>query len=244
MKLLEFKAVRKRFGKIEALRGVDFEVESGSIVALLGPNGAGKSTLLGCLLGRVLPDAGEILFNGCAVTPLIRTRFGYLPERITLYPHRTVRENGEFIARLKSVNLDAVATSLKRLGLDELRDRKVSQLSKGQLQRTGLAIALAGKPDVLAFDEPFNGLDPLVLENCLEIIREEQRRGATILISTHTISAAEEVASHVAILIDGQPLFAGPLDQLRGQFPSRSLEAIYHRMAKSAARDRKEVVAA
>jgi ABC-type multidrug transport system ATPase subunit len=243
MNLLAFRAVRKSYGAIEALRGVDLRVKRGSVVALLGPNGAGKSTLFGCLLGTVRPDSGEILFQGEPVTPQVRARLGYLAERVALYQDRTVLENARFITRLKGIDPADVDSALDRLNLRDLRGRKVSQLSKGQLQRAALAIALCGRPELLVLDEPFNGLDPVVLDAFIDIVREEQERGVTVLISTHTISAAEEIATDVSVLLDGRMALSAPLEEIREQYSCRSLEAVYHEIAKGMAREPKELVA-
>ena len=244
MSFLSFESLSKNYGAIEALRGIDLQVERGSVVALLGPNGAGKSTLFGCLLGTVLPDSGTVRFDGRQVTDAERRKFGYLAERVALYPQRTVRENAAYLAKLKGIPPDAVTHSLKRVGMDQLLSRKISQLSKGQLQRVGFAIALAGAPELFVLDEPFNGLDPVVLETVFDVIREERDRGATILVSTHTISAAEEIATHAAILLDGTLLLTGPLDDLRREFPGGSLETIYHQIARRRLKPGMEAMAA
>lgn len=233
MSFIVFRQVRKSYGRNVALQGVDLEVAPGAILALLGPNGAGKSTLLGTLLGTVLPDSGEVLCRGSRITPEVRTRFGYLAERVALYPQRTVRENAEYLACLKGINPRSLERSMRRVGLDGLETRKAGELSKGQLQRAGLGIALAGEAELLVLDEPFTGLDPVVLESVLETIRQEHQRGATVLISTHTISAAEAIATDVAVLLNGNLATAGSLKELRDQYPGESLESIYHRVAKS-----------
>jgi ABC-type multidrug transport system ATPase subunit len=232
MNLLTFRNIQKNYGAIEALRDVTLEVAEGSVLALLGPNGAGKSTLFGCLLGTILLNKGQILYRGESVSPKLRRSFGFLPERVSLYPQRTIVENVDYFAGLKGVEMRTARDSLQRFELADLLDRKVGCLSKGQLQRLGLAIALAGKPDLLVLDEPFNGLDPVLLEVLLSIIREEQDRGATILISTHTISAAECIATDVTILLEGEVALTGSIGAIRADFPNLSLEAIYHQLAK------------
>jgi len=198
---------------------------------LLGPNGAGKSTLFGCLLGLLRPSRGEILLNGNQIADAARSRFGYLPERIALYPQRSVWDNGLFFTRLKGGSEDDLKRQLQRVGLTAVVDRGVRQLSKGMLQRLGLAIALCGRPDLLVLDEPFNGLDPALLDGLQDILREEQRCGATLLISTHTISAVEALATHVAILLRGRVAAVGALNEFRARYDGASLEAIYHRTA-------------
>ncbi len=229
---LEFKSIQKRYGPVTALQPFNFGITSGRVIALLGPNGAGKSTLLGCLLGLIQPTSGEILFEGKRLCERDRARFAYVPERLVLYPHRTVWENGMFFARLKNQNAEELERQLKRVALYEFKTRKTRQLSKGMLQRLGLAIALCGRPDLLVLDEPFNGLDPVLLETFQEILREELARGATIIIATHSISAVEPLATDVVLLLDGQLAAAGSLDALRSAFCEPSLEKIYHRIAR------------
>ncbi len=241
---LEFKQLRKQYGSVPALAGIDLEVERGSVLGLLGPNGAGKSTLFGCLLGLTRPTAGEIRLCGRPIVESDRVRFGYTPERVTLYPHQTVWDNGVFFAGLRGHDGKELERQLARVGLLELRDRKVRQLSKGMLQRLALAIALCGEPDLLVLDEPFNGLDPALLDSLRDILLAEQARGATLLISTHTISAIEPIASHVAILLQGKLAAFGALAGLQGVDPfADSLEEIYHRVAREQFVRKEEVLA-
>ena len=229
---LQINDVTKRYGTTCALQGINLCVERGQVLALLGPNGAGKSTLFGCLLGFTLPTAGEILLYGWPLADSDRTGFGYAAERIALYPHRSVKDNAGFFAELKGLPGSEAERQLERVGLASVQDRKVRQLSKGMLQCLGLAIALCGQPEVLVLDEPFNGLDPALLGTLQNILLEEQRRGATLLISTHTMSAIEPLATHVAVLLQGQIAAFGTLEQLRARYQEGdSLESIYHQIA-------------
>ena len=222
----------KRYGATVALKNIAFSVEQGQVLALLGPNGAGKSTLFGCLLGFTLPTAGKILLNGRPLTDDDRIGFGYAAERIALYPQRTAIENAAFFAGLKGLPVSEARRQLERVGLAGACDRKVRQLSKGMLQRLGLAIALCGRPELLVLDEPFNGLDPALLGTLQAILREEQARGATLLISTHTMSAIEPLASHVAVLLQGRLAAFGAIEALRAEHSEDdSLESVYHQIA-------------
>ena len=230
---LHFNSIHKRYGRINAVAGIDLVVERGSILAVLGPNGAGKSTLFGCLLGMLEPTHGQVLLKGAPVNEARRRRFGYVAERVALYRHRTVADNIDFFAKLKGHRADDARRQLERLGLAPYHRRRVCQLSKGLLQRLGLAIALIGAPELLVLDEPFNGLDPALLDQLHAILKEEHARGATLLISTHTMSAIEPLATHVAIVLDGRLATFGPLDELRCAYAEQSLEKIYHRIAKS-----------
>ncbi|MFO1515090.1 MAG: ABC transporter ATP-binding protein [Verrucomicrobiota bacterium] len=230
---LQISGLAKRFGSTCALDNVSLAIERGSVLALLGPNGAGKSTLFGCLLGLTLPDKGEIKLNDKAITDATRSTFGYVAERVSLYPQRTVAENAAFFARLKGLPAVEFENQLRRVGLDRVRERKVRQLSKGMLQRLGLAIGLCGQPELLVLDEPFNGLDPALLVTLQAILREENKRGATLLVSTHTMSAVESLATHVAILLQGKLAAFSPLGELRAEHADAgSLENIYHRIAR------------
>lgn len=233
---LQFKSVSKQFGQVSALRNVVLSINRGEVLALLGPNGAGKSTLFGCLLGLVRPSAGQVLLNGRPITDADRLRFGYLPERVALYPHRSVWENGIFFTRLRGYLPEALDRQLKRVGLDQVKDRSVRQLSKGMLQRLGLAIALSGEPELFILDEPFNGLDPALLDGLQNILHEERERGSTLLVSTHTIGAIEPIATSAAILLAGQLAAHGPLPELRQDYGESSLEAIYHSAARGSRR--------
>jgi ABC-type multidrug transport system ATPase subunit len=230
---LQFQSLGKRYGAVTALSEIDLTVKRGDVLALLGPNGAGKSTLFGCLLGFTRPATGTILQDGTPISAGQRRNFGYMPERIALYPHSSVLENGTFFAQLKGQPPHELERQLKRVGLYHVSDRPVRQLSKGMLQRLGLAIALCGEPELLILDEPFNGLDPALFETLQAMLVEEQHRGATILVSTHTISAVEPLATHVAILIEGRLAAHGSIEQLRHQHNNAaSLEAIYYGIAR------------
>jgi Cu-processing system ATP-binding protein len=231
---LQISRLTKRYGNICALDAVDLAIEQGSVLAVLGPNGAGKSTLFGCLLGLIQPTAGRILKRGAVINDSALARIGYVPERIALYPHRTVAENTAFFAALKGQSTAAAELEIARVGLRAVRERKVRQLSKGMLQRLGLAIALCGKPELLILDEPFNGLDPALLEALQTILEQEHQRGTTLLISTHTMSAVEPLATHAAILLQGKLVAFGSIESLREESGTfGSLESIYNQIARS-----------
>jgi ABC-type multidrug transport system ATPase subunit len=230
---LQISNVIKRFGRTCALQNINLRVERGAVLALLGPNGAGKSTLFGCLLGLTLPTSGEIRLNGRAILDADRSNFGYVAERVALYWQRTVKYNALLFARLKGRAPSSAAKQLSRLGLDSVAERPVCHLSKGMLQRLGLAIALCGEPELLILDEPFNGLDPALLDIFQDVLQQEIQRGATLLISTHTISAVEPLATNVAVLLNGRLVAHESVTELRARYPNEeSLESIYRRIAR------------
>ena len=230
---LEFQNLEKRYGPVAALSAVNLAIEQGSFVGLLGPNGAGKSTLFACLLGLTRPTAGQISLRGSPVTQATRQLFGYTPERVALYPQESLWENGRFFAQLRGHDAAELEQQLERVGLAKFKSRKVRQLSKGMLQRLALAIALCGQPELLILDEPFNGLDPVRLDDLREILRAEHERGATLIVSTHTISSIEPLASHIAVLLDGRLSVFAPLEDLHRRYPGAgSLEQIYSAIAR------------
>lgn len=230
---LKITNLTKRYSATCALDDVNLTIERGSTLALLGPNGAGKSTLFGCLLGLTAPTSGDILLEGGLVVDADRNNFGYVAERVALYPQRTVDENAVFFAQLKGLPIGEAKRQLNRVGMHLVGGRKVRHLSKGMLQRLGLAIALCGQPELLVLDEPFNGLDPALFDTLQSILREESARGATLLISTHTMSAIEPLATHVAILIQGRLAAFRSVDDLRAEHGvNDSLESIYHQIAR------------
>jgi ABC-type multidrug transport system ATPase subunit len=230
---LQISGLTKQYGRLCALSEVELNVARGKVLAVLGPNGAGKSTLFGCLLGLTFPTRGKILLEGRPITDADRASMGYAAERVSLFPHRTVAQNCAFFAQLKGQSMGAVENALARVGLKSVKNRKVGQISKGMLQRLGLAISLCGEPELLVLDEPFNGLDPVVLETVQNLLAEERERGTTILLSTHTLSAVEPLATHVAILLEGRLAATGSLDHLRAeQEDSASLEMIYRQIAR------------
>ena len=229
---LEIERLTKRYGTTTALNGINLCLERNQVLAVLGPNGAGKSTLFGCLLGFTLPTSGEILLNGGPVTDAERASFGYSAERVALYPQLTVTDNAVFFAELKGFSVSEAQRQLKRVGLASVSKLPARQLSKGMLQRLGLAIALCAEPELLVLDEPFNGLDPTLLCTLQAILREERARGRTLLVSTHTMSAVEPLATHVAILLQGELTAFGTLADLRCKYGAdKSLESIYHEIA-------------
>jgi ABC-2 type transport system ATP-binding protein len=229
---LQIHRLTKRYGTTTALKGINFSLQRNQVLAVLGPNGAGKSTLFGCLMGFTLPTSGETLLHGHPVTDTQRAGFGYSAERVALYPQLTVKDNAVFFAGLKGFSVSEVERQLKRVGLTSVSKLRARQLSKGMLQRLGLAIALCGEPELLVLDEPFNGLDPALLYTLQAILREERARGGTLLISTHTMSAVEPLATHVAILLQGELAAFGSLADLRSKYgQDKSLESIYHEIA-------------
>jgi len=216
--LLQVTGLRKRFGDNEVLRGIDLEVRRGQVVAIIGPSGSGKTTVLRSLNGLEVPDGGEIAIDpGLHLDfqyPLtdahrygLRDRSAMVFQNYNLFPHRTVLQNvTDAPIRVRGLpRAQAVAEAealLARVGLAEKRDAYPYELSGGQQQRVGIVRALALKPELLLFDEPTSALDPELVGEVLQVIKELADEGWTMVIVTHEISFARQVADEV-LFIDG-----------------------------------------
>lgn len=202
--------LRKEFGAITALDGVDLTVDGPEILGLAGPNGSGKTTLIRCLLGLEDPTAGESSIGGTPTpefTRADRERIGYMPQDTAVYDDLTVRENVAFFARLYGVK-DRSAAVERALGLVDLADRRdarIDELSGGMVRRTSLACAVVHDPDVLVLDEPTVGLDPRLRASMWATFREMRDDGALVLVSTHYLGEASN-CDRVCFLRDGRVL--------------------------------------
>ena len=204
---------------VEAVRGVSFDVREGEIVGLVGPNGSGKTTTLKVLLGLCAPTAGRVRIRGIdASDPRSRQDVGFLPESPYVYPYLTPREFVDLCARLSSVSAPTrrarVSQAIQRAGIAFAADRQVRGLSKGMLQRTGLAAALVAAPSLLVLDEPMSGLDPLGRREVRDLIFDERREGRTVLFSSHVLSDVETLCDRVVILRKGEVVMSGVVREL------------------------------
>ena len=215
------KTFRKPFSgkKVEAVRGVSFEVAPGEVFGFLGPNGAGKTTCIKMLTGLIFPTGGSAAIFGESVpSPSAMARVGFLPENPYVYPYLTPREFVTLCARLSGVpskDMQArVEKTLARTGITDAIDRPVRALSKGMGQRVGLAAALVHDPDLLILDEPMSGLDPVGRKDVRDLILEERARGKTVFFSTHILNDVETLCDRVCILRKGSVVVAGKLNEL------------------------------
>ncbi|HSO00241.1 MAG TPA: ABC transporter ATP-binding protein, partial [Candidatus Nanopelagicales bacterium] len=208
---------------VNAVRGVSFDVRRGEIFGFLGPNGAGKTTTIKMLTGLIAPTGGEaFLFGDRVPSPEARRRVGFLPENPYVYPYLTPREFVELCGRLSGMS----GAKLRKRTLEVLEqvkiayaaDRQVRRLSKGMLQRTGLAAALVSDPEMLILDEPMSGLDPVGRKEVRDLIFAEREMGRTIFFSTHILSDVESMCDRVTILREGKVVVSGSIRQLlRGE---------------------------
>ena len=211
--MIDVKNLHKAFGDHEVLKGVNEHIEKGEKVVVIGPSGSGKSTFLRCLYLLEEPTSGEIIFEGQNITSkqtdinLVRRRMGMVFQQFNLFPHLTVKENIKLAPVKLKIMGDEEADKralelLARVGLTDKADSYPAQLSGGQQQRIAIARALAMNPDVMLFDEPTSALDPEMVGEVLEIMKELADDGMTMVVVTHEMGFAREVATRV-LFMDG-----------------------------------------
>lgn len=219
--LISVREVKKSFGDVCAVDGVDLDIENGEIFGLIGHNGAGKSTLFKMLLGLLPPNSGEIRVNGAAVHGAefreVRRQIGYLPENVVFYDNLTGLETLYFFADLKGASRNDALPLLEKVGLAHAAQRRVKGYSKGMRQRLGFAQALLGKPALLFLDEPTNGLDPEGIREFYQILREMKAEGVTVVLTSHILSEIQERVDRLAIMKMGKIQAIGSLQSLREQ---------------------------
>jgi polar amino acid transport system ATP-binding protein len=245
-KVLDVAGVSKRFGDLEVLSDISFQVEKGETICVLGPSGSGKSTLLRCINWLERPDAGQIYLNGAQIgvngglvmsdreLSRIRTHIGMVFQHFALWPHLTVLQNlmeapVHVQKRPKAEVRDEALALLAKVGLSDKRDTFPAKLSGGQKQRVGIARALAMRPDLLLFDEPTSALDPELVGEVLVVMRELAREGMTMVIVTHEMGFAREAGTRVLFLDRGrvvetgapEPFFSNPETERARQFLQR-----------------------
>jgi polar amino acid transport system ATP-binding protein len=230
-KVLDVAGVSKRFGDVEVLSDVSFQVDKGETICVLGPSGSGKSTLLRCINWLERPDAGQIYLNGERVginnagivmgdreLSRIRTHIGMVFQHFALWPHLTVLQNLmeapiQVQRRPKAEVREEALALLAKVGLSDKRDAFPAKLSGGQKQRVGIARALAMHPDLLLFDEPTSALDPELVGEVLVVMRDLAREGMTMVIVTHEMTFARDAATRVLFLDRGRVVETGSPDK-------------------------------
>jgi ABC-2 type transport system ATP-binding protein len=219
-------ALQKRFGRKQAVAGVDLTVPRGCIYGVLGPNGAGKTTTLRMLLGIIEPDAGERHVLGARHPRDAYDRIGYLPEERGLYPAMKAKEAIAFMGALRGLDWAAGRKRgeemLEAAELGQAANDKIRNLSKGMAQLVQLLGSMVHRPDLLVLDEPFSGLDPVNQEKLERLILAERDRGATILFSTHVMAHAQRLCDRLAIIAGGRRRFEGTVHEARELLPMRA----------------------
>jgi ABC-type multidrug transport system ATPase subunit len=220
LNIIEAKGVSKFYGRYKALENIDLNVEKGSVFALLGPNGAGKTTFVKSLLGLVKLKEGELKLNGKDVSDKTsREGIAYLPEKFSFYSYYTVRNCVSFFGQMNGLSgqelEERIDRALETVGIEDIQDKKLNTISKGQLQRTGFATLLVGKNSLLILDEPFSGLDPLGIIEIKKLLHKlANDEGMTVFINSHILSEMEKICDSFAILNKGRLAAIGKKDDL------------------------------
>lgn len=224
--ILTIKNLNKRYGRIQALKNVSFEIKKGNVYGILGPNGSGKSTTLGITLNVVNATSGEYQwFDGVLETHEALKKVGAIIERPNFYPYMSAYENLKLVCKIKNINYSKIEEKLELVGLIERKDSKFSTFSLGMKQRLAIASALLNDPEILILDEPTNGLDPQGIHQIRDIIKKVASLGTTILLASHLLAEVEKVCSHVVVLRKGEILYAGLVDGMAANEGFFELEA-------------------
>ncbi|MDE7124904.1 MAG: ATP-binding cassette domain-containing protein [Muribaculaceae bacterium] len=220
--ILEIHNVSKSFTKHQALTDVSFDVPKGCIYGLLGPNGAGKTTLIRIINHITAPDSGHVVFNGHTLVASDVYSIGYLPEERGLYKKMKVGDQAMFFARLKGLGKAQARKSLEewfeRLDITSWWNKKVEELSKGMAQKVQFIVTVLHNPDLLIFDEPFSGFDPI---NAAVLKREILRlrdNGATVIFSTHNMSSVEELCDEITLINKSKNILTGSVADVRSSY--------------------------
>lgn len=234
--MLEVRDVTKRYSAHLALDRVSLHVPKGQIFGLLGPNGAGKTTLIRIINRITAPDSGEVFFDGHLSRPEDVARIGYLPEERGLYKKMKVGDEALYLAQLKGLSAREARTRLQewfeRFDILSWWNRRVEELSKGMQQKLQFIITVVHRPDLLIFDEPFSGFDPVNAELLKQEILTLKEQGHTIIFSTHNMASVEELCDHIALINHAQVVLSGSVRDVREQFKDNRYRVAIQRPAE------------
>ncbi|MDG4945006.1 ABC transporter ATP-binding protein [Weeksellaceae bacterium KMM 9713] len=220
--LLVAQNISKSFGSKVALNDFSLSIPKGTIYGLLGPNGAGKTTFIRIINQITMPDTGKVFLNGEPLHPKHISKIGYMPEERGLYKNMKVGEQVVYLAQLKGLSHAEAVKKLKfwfdKLDIGDWWNKKLSELSKGMGQKIQFIVTVLHEPELLIFDEPFSGFDPVNANLIRDEIIELKDKGATIIFSTHRMESVEEMCDHVALINKSNKVLDGPIREIRNQF--------------------------
>jgi ABC-2 type transport system ATP-binding protein len=219
---LRLRAVTKTFGTTRAVDGMDLVVPRGTTYGFIGPSGAGKTTCIRMIMSILFPDSGDLAVLGRRSALEAKDRIGYLPEERGVYRKMRVGDFLNYVAQLKGVPAQEAARRaaalLAQLGLEGVEAKRCEDMSKGMLQRVQFVAAIVNEPELLILDEPFSGLDPVSVRLMKNVIADLQRRGTTVLFSTHVMAHAEELCAHIVMIHRGRKVLDEAMAGMRRQF--------------------------
>jgi ABC-2 type transport system ATP-binding protein len=226
--ILEVNKVLKQYGDYTALNEVSLTVPKGSIYGLLGPNGAGKTSLIRIINQITLPDSGEVIFDGEKLQPKHVQYIGYLPEERGLYKTMKVGEQCLYLAQMKGLSKAEAKKQLDywfdRLEIQGWWNKKIQELSKGMAQKIQFVVTVLHQPKLLILDEPFSGFDPVNANLIKDEIIELNRKGTSVIFSTHRMESVEEMCDHIALIHKSNKLIEGKLDDVKRQYRTNNFE--------------------
>lgn len=220
--IIEVKNVSKKYSDHLALDNVSVDIQRNSVFGLLGPNGAGKTTLIRIINAITAPDTGEVLLNGKRLTMADTARIGYLPEERGLYKKMKVGEQALYLCRLKGLSKQDAMVRLKywfeKFGIESWWNKKVEELSKGMAQKVQFITTVLHEPELLIFDEPFSGFDPVNAELLKTEILELRKKGATVIFSTHNMDSVERLCENIALINHSKVVLSGSVAEIKKQY--------------------------
>jgi len=229
--LFEAKDIVKTYANHKALNKVSISVPKQSIFGLLGPNGAGKTSLIRIINQITGPDSGELLFNGKPLQPEDVHRIGYLPEERGLYRKMKVGEQAIYLARLKGLSAEKAKKELivwfRKFDIADWWDKKVEDLSKGMAQKIQFIVTIIHKPELLIFDEPFSGFDPINVNLLKKEILNLRDHGTTIIFSTHNMASVEEICDRIALINKSEKILEGKVTDIKERFKENIFELVF-----------------
>jgi Cu-processing system ATP-binding protein len=224
--MIRISGLTKRFGRLDALQGIDLEIAAGRVTAIIGPNGAGKTTLIKIILGLTRADVGTLLLNGEPVgdDPAYRAQIGYMPQIARFPQNLTGLELLAMLRDLRGHGSPVDEELIRRFALEKELDKPLRTLSGGNRQKVNAVMAFLFDPDLVVLDEPTAGLDPVSSGILKDKVRNARDQGKTFLLTTHIMSEVEELADDLVFLLDGRVRFVGPIHDLKLQTRQLSLE--------------------
>ena len=226
--LLSIDSVSKKFGSHTALNNISLNIPEGCIYGLLGPNGAGKTTLIRIINQISLPDSGKVFFNNQELNASHIKQIGYLPEERGLYPKMKIGEQAIYLAQLKGMDRKMARLELKKwfdkFEISDWWNKKVTELSKGMAQKVQFIVTVLHKPELLIFDEPFSGFDPINANLIKDEILQLNKEGATVIFSTHRMESVEELCEYITLINKSNKILDGNLDEIKKDFKTNTFE--------------------
>ena len=230
--MIEIQNLVKEFQNTVAVNDISFSVKEGTIFGLLGPNGAGKTTTIRTVLNIIKPTSGKVLYNGEPITNDFLNQIGYLPEERGLYKKSKVIDVILYFAQLKNMSRNQALSEadnwLKRLSIQSYKNNKLEELSKGNQQKIQFIMAVIHNPDLMIFDEPFTGFDPINQQEIRELIFSFISAGKIIILSTHQMETAEKLCSEIFLINKGKEVTSGSLSRIKKEFGGNHVEIRYN----------------